>query len=75
MEGKQITFAEGLTALATVLGKLESEIAHKSFEEFEQEEDRAEIACERCAYWPCICGDPEFEQWNTEELNRAQEVD
>jgi hypothetical protein len=42
---------------------------------FDFEEDRAEIACERCGYWPCICGDPEFEQCLSIALNQAMEVD
>lgn len=72
MEGK-VTFAEGLAALAAALVKADKALTIEQFEAYE--EDRAEIACERCAYWPCVCGDPEFETELSQELNRAQEVD
>lgn len=34
-----------------------------------------EHACDRCGYTQCVCGDPEFEQMNLIELNRASEVE
>ena len=35
--------------------------------------DRKEIACNRCGYWPCVCGEPEFEAWVSEELKKAED--
>lgn len=37
--------------------------------------DELERECERCGYRDCVCGDPQFETHNTQELNRAAEVD
>jgi hypothetical protein len=65
MEETKATFAEGMARLAAVFAFLEKEITR----------DRKEIECERCGYWPCVCGDPEFEAWSSAELDRAAEVD
>lgn len=81
MEGNKPTFAEGAARLAAVFAFLEGKLtadrkeldAVDDFLAEEIEEDRAEIACERCAYWPCVCGEPEFETWNCIELNQAAE--
>jgi hypothetical protein len=37
--------------------------------------DRQELDCERCGYWPCVCGEPEFETWVTQEQLKSEEVD
>jgi hypothetical protein len=44
-------------------------------QQLELERDLAEIECERCGYWPCVCGDPEFETALSQDLSKAEEVD
>jgi hypothetical protein len=41
----------------------------------QQTADRGEVVCIRCEEWPCICGDPEFEAFVSEELRKAEEHD
>jgi len=48
---------------------------HQEVIERELTRDRAEIDCERCGYWPCVCGDVDFESWNSAELRKAEERD
>jgi hypothetical protein len=62
---EKVTYAEGLARLNAVLRRLDQQITR----------DRAEIECERCGYWPCVCGDPEFESFVSAELDKSQEVD
>jgi hypothetical protein len=31
--------------------------------------------CERCGYQDCVCGDPEFEAFVSQELDAAEQVE
>ena len=46
----------------------------ETMNEQQQTLDRKEIECERCGYWPCVCGDPDFESAITAELRKAEEA-
>ena len=48
---------------------------HQEVIERELTRDRAEIDCERCGYWPCVCGDTNFEADNNMALRQAEEIE
>lgn len=60
MENK-VTYGEGMAAMKVVLDRLNDMLT-----------DREEIACDRCDEWPCLCGDPDFEQDLQARLQRAE---
>ena len=64
----QGTFIQGMARLAAIFDRIGRDVTQEKV-------DREEIACERCGYWPCVCGDPDFEIELSNELNRAAEVD
>jgi hypothetical protein len=43
--------------------------------EAEQTADRPEIECARCEEFPCLCGDVDFESFNSAELRKAEETE
>ena len=71
MEEKK-TFVSGMARLNAVLGRILD--AAETLAEFRaaEDSDRKEIECIRCREWPCVCGEPEFESWVSQELRRAE---
>ncbi|MBA0083940.1 MAG: hypothetical protein HRJ53_02995 [Acidobacteria bacterium Pan2503] len=64
MKGEQKDLLGGMARLAAIFERLGG-----------ARRDRQEIECGVCESWPCICGDPDFEAHNVEELRKAEERD
>jgi hypothetical protein len=62
---ERVTFCQGLGRLNAVLRRLDAEVTR----------DRAEIDCERCGYWPCVCETPEFEVFNSQQLDKSSDME